>query len=216
MKKLIFLSLLFCSISSLSLGQILVGDTIYNKVILGVLPNGAYSESILENDGKDRAIIFSITPIVYASYNLHKNLYIGADFGYEIFSSNYYQKRSFVEVDVLARYWIPFTINHRFFKRFRLYVQASYGWSNYIIKSETIRIYTYKTLEIHEDFIIHKDLDFNKYAFPVGLTFKIKRYMYAEMNWQYVKFVNGKGRNGFTAGIGFNIGQKNNAVKKVF
>jgi hypothetical protein len=152
--------------------------------------------------------------MIYGAYNLHKNLYVGADFGYEIFYSDFYKKRSFVEIDILARYWIPFTINHRFFKKLRMYVQASYGWSNFIKLSETTRVVEYKSLKIEEDFIIHQGLDFNKYSFPIGFTFRLSRFMYAEMNWQYLKFVNGRGRTGFMGGIGFNIGQKNHITKK--
>lgn len=182
---------------------------------MGILPNISYREYILtENDDRERTIVLSFMPTVYAAYNLHKNVYVGTNFGYEILYSNYYRRRSFVEVGVLARYWVPYTINHRFFRKLRMYIQASYEWTSFKKMPETMNTFNYKTLEIYEDFIVRKGLSFNKYAFPVGLTFRLKRYMYAEMNWQYLKFVNGKGMTGFMAGIGFNVGQNNCDAKK--
>lgn len=203
------LLLWFLCFPLMSLAQIIKKDSLYSKFIVGLNPMVGFREDIFyEPNGREKETFLSFTPYVYGAYNLHKNLYVGADFGYEFFHSSYYKKKNFVEAGVFTRYWVPFTINHRFFRKLRLYVQVNYTRTNFIKVADVVNVFEYKKLTIEEDFIISNGLNQERFAFPIGLTFRLKRYLYAEINWQYQKYINGTGVSGFNAGIGFNVGKR--------
>jgi len=201
----IFFTAITLSVSGQSLFK---SDTVYNEIFLGFYPNLYFSEILVDENTDEMARLFSLEIKPYFAYNLYKNLYIGCNFSYEIFESNFYEKDNFKELGVFMRYIIPYTIDKKFLRRFHVYTEFSYGKTNYRIVSDAVNIFEYKTIKIEEDFIISKSLNQSKFSFPVGFNFHLSGKFFIDLNWQYVHFVNGTGINGFMAGVGYNMGTK--------
>ncbi len=190
-------------------GRTIIKDTVYNKLAVGMYPNLLYYDGIIDDNTWEKVNFFSLTLQPYTAYNLYKNLYIGCAFSYEFFSSNFYDKKNFIEVGMFLRYVVPYTINKKFLRRIHIYSAIEYYKTNYRIVPEIVNTIYYKgRIMVEEDYIISNKLDQSKISIPVGLLFTINKYFYIDLNWQNVKYLNGTNIDGFMCGIGINIRQK--------
>jgi hypothetical protein len=203
------LYVLFTAITlSLSGQSLFKRDTAYNDIFLGFYPNIYFSEILVDENTDEKARLFSLELKPYIAYNLYKNIYLGCNFSYEFFASNFYEKENFIEAGVFMRYIIPYTLDKRFLKRFHFYTEFGYSKTNYRIVSDILRTVEYKTVKIEEDFIISKSLNQSKFSLPIGFTFHASSKFFIDLNWQYIHFINGTNINGFMCGIGYNMGTK--------
>jgi opacity protein-like surface antigen len=207
MKSILFFVFISLTIS-LSGQKPIKHDTTYNKFMLGIYPSFSYSEQLIDDNSEEKANIFILDIRPYFAYNLYKNLYLGCNFSYEFFASNFYEKENFIEAGVFMRYIIPYTLDKRFLKRFHFYTEFGYSKTNYRIVSDILRTVEYKTVKIEEDFIISKSLNQSKFSLPIGFTFHASSKFFIDLNWQYIHFINGTNINGFMCGIGYNMGTK--------
>lgn len=189
-------------------GQFFEKDSLVSKLNVGIYPNMYYTNTIVEENSDEFVNLFSLQLRPYIAYNVCNNLFLGCSSSYEIFVSDFYEKKSFVELGCFIRYVLPYSINKDLIDRFRLYFELGYYKTNYCMFSETINTFTYKSIEIYENFTLSSKLDQAKIVFPIGFTVAITDRFYIDINWQYSKFINGGVETGFMGGVGYTIGKK--------
>jgi len=202
MKNIVLSLFLFVGITK-SFGEFIKKDTVNRKFILGGYKNFAYSEESLKNDSKKYGRIFSCTIRPYFAYNVSHNFFIGTQFSYEFFKSNYYKKENFIDVGFFTRYIIPYTIQMKVLNRIHFYVEAGYYRTNYKVVNDVVNTFEYKNLRINETFYVGKDLKYSLFTLPVGINLRGRNHFYFDFNFQNWFFVNGKYMWGFMSGIGF-------------
>ncbi len=195
-----------CVILSFNLnGQIIKLDSTHNKLALGLYPNLLFSDIVIDDNPNNRAILFSLETRPYIAYNLYSNIFVGLEFSYEFFYSNYYDKDNFKEFGLSLRYIVPFHIDKKILNRLRLYTGISYCMTNYRMVDDVVNIFEYDSIFIEEDFIISNKIDQQKFYIPIGLKITFWKNVFIDLNWQYVKFNNGTSESGFMCGIGINL-----------
>lgn len=202
MKHIILSVFLIAGITK-SFGDFIKKDSINRKFILGSYQNLVYQEASLENDSKKFGRIFSCSIRPYVAYNVSHNLFVGTQFSYEFFKSNYYQKETFIDVGLFARYIIPYTIQKKVLNRVHFYIEAGYYRTNYKVVDYVVNTFEYKNLRINETFYAGKSLNYSLLTVPVGVNLRGRNHFYFDFNFQNWFFVKGKYMWGFMSGIGF-------------
>lgn len=206
MKK-IFAFLLFGCLYASSFGQVFTKDTIApnTKFSIGFYPVLLYYEEKVDDPNMKFARIFSCECRPYISYRIIQNLYVGGAFSYEFYKSNFYTKDKLIELGVFSRYYVPFIINKRFFKNFRVYGEFAYNKTNYKVVPYVANVVEFKNITIEEDYIIYNSLNQNKITIPIGIEFPITKKLKLDFNWQYSKYIQGTHITGFMSGVSYNF-----------
>ena len=186
-------------------GQLILKDSTESKLILGIHPNLLYSSDLVDEQSNKFAKLFSFSPRTYFAYNLYRNFYVGGNFSYEIFLSNFYKKRSFAEIGCFARYTLPYTINRKVLKLMHLHFEVGYNQTNYKHVPYIANTFEYKNIIIEEDFIISKELKHSKVSIPIGITLQVVNHIFIDLDWQKNFYINGSSKSGFMCGVGFNF-----------
>lgn len=206
MKKYILIPLL--CLYTFSYGQTFKKDSLISKFDIGIYPNIYYVNQLTEINSDEFVNLFSCELRPYFAYNVYNNIFLGCNISYEFIASDFYEKENFRDLGVFVRYIIPYTGNKKLSKKIHLYFECGYYKTNYIMVGETINIFKYKSIDIYEDFRTSNDLAYSKISIPIGLTFNVTNKLYIDLNWQYVKYVDGGTKRGFMCGLGYNIGKK--------
>lgn len=206
--KIILTSLIALCIPSCIYSQIFIKDTTSLKYSTGFYNNLLYHNEIIDKQTNEKAKLFSLEVKPYFTYHFNNNIGIGFSFSYEFFSSNYYKKKSLIECGLIARYVMPVTINKSLLKKIHFYVEIGYYKTNYLMCSETVDTFIYKTITINENFIISNKLNKTMVCLPIGMQISIWNGIYFDLRWQYNIYIEGTNINGFTFGVGYRINRK--------
>lgn len=185
--------------------QIVIKDSTQSKYNMGIYPNIYYYDHILDDQSDEFARIFSCELSPYFSYNLYHNLFVGFNGSYEFFISNFYDKQNIKEIGLFSRYILPYTINKSLFRKMHLYCEVGYYRTNYKAVSYIANTIEYKGIEIEEDFVISKKMNYSKLSIPIGITFHVAEHIFIDLNWRKTIYIDGASRNGFMGGVGFNF-----------
>lgn len=204
---LIFSIVLFAS-SQNTYSQLIRPDTIYSKITLGVFNDVLYFEQLVEYEPTERVYILSNTVAPHLVWYPYKNFGFGILGSYEFYSSNFYNKSSFIKFGLTANYKFPFKINLPILKYGNFYIESGFFKTNYIKLDKVLKEFTYKGLKIEENYIISNRLNQSIISIPFGVQFIIWERLYFDFAYQYSFFINGISENGFRVGLGFNIKNK--------
>lgn len=206
--KIILTSFIALCIPSFIYSQIFKKDTISLKYTTGFYNNLLYHNKIIDEQANEKTKLFSLEIKPYFTYHFNNNIGVGILLSYEFFSSNYYNKKSLIECGLIARYVVPVTINKPLFKKIHFYTEIGCYKTNYLMYSETVDTFIYKTITISENFIISNKLDKMMVCLPIGIQISIWNGIYFDLRWQYNIYIEGTNLNGFTFGVGYRINRK--------
>lgn len=167
MKSIIIIFLF--SFSIISNSQTIKKDTAFSKGQIGLYPGFYYANMQASDVEKEYANLFLFEFDPYLSYNLYQNIFIGSIFSMDFVWSDFYSRKSFIELGAFIKYILPFSIDKNGLRRIRPYIAFEYYKTNYRMVAEVVNTVEYKQASVEEDFIISEYLDQDKYSVPVGI-----------------------------------------------
>lgn len=189
MRKIIFILAFIIQFSN-SQAQILKENNSFHKIELGFHVSDYYLN--YKNPVTFEKVYFfdfGIEP--YFLYFPIKNFGIGLSYYYSFIKSNFIELPSFKSVGIFSRYYIPYSINKKFFSRFDFFIEVFIAKTNYK-EDYNQPVYHTKYFELTSPFVYNKLSQTVFHAPIIGLNIKIFKNLKAEISAGYLQYINGK------------------------
>ncbi len=189
----------------LSLWGVEIKKDTLNNFVVGFYPIVFNYSTVVTTTDNHSTGVFEGGIRPYFAYNVYRNIFVGCNFTYDFVSSDFYKRDAIMEVGIFSRYIFPYAINKGFWDRLHPYIELGYSLTNYrmVNGSEKFNYIEKDGVEVYETFILSDKLNQSKISIPVGINFRLYKFVYLDINFQYVNYINGRSDVEPYIGFGF-------------